>query len=309
VLLRSWTRLESPRIDRWIRPAEVLHATNYLTPPSRLPTIVSVYDCSFVRFPGLCSPDVRAFEPILRRAIARGATVHTGSAFIADEIEEVFGVALRAAGRLAVIPLGVPPLEQAASLTAAIAGAIGTRPYVLAIGTLEPRKNLARLVNAFGMIAAHDSDLQLVLAGRDGPARSTVDAAIMRLPAEMRTRVTLTGGVSDGARRALLEGASVIAYPSIYEGFGFPVLEAMRVGVPVVAARAGSIPEIAGDAALLVEPTDEHALAAAIEQALSDETLRAELINSGNRRIAHFSWSETARGLAACYERLREHGS
>src|SRR4029077_3131628 len=110
ILLRSWVRADAPRIDRWLRPAQVLHATNYLTPPGRLPTLVSVYDCSFVRYPELCTPEVRAFEPVLRRAIARGATLHTGSEFVAAEIEEIFGPGLRAAGRIAVIPLGVPAL-------------------------------------------------------------------------------------------------------------------------------------------------------------------------------------------------------
>jgi len=89
ILLRSWVRADAPRIDRWLRPAQVVHATNYLAPPSRLPTLVSVYDCSFVRYPELCTPEVRAFDPVIRRAVARGATLHTASDFVADEIEEI----------------------------------------------------------------------------------------------------------------------------------------------------------------------------------------------------------------------------
>jgi len=114
----------------------------------------------------------------------------------------------------------------------------------------------------------------------------------------------LAGGVSAAGRRALLERAALLAYPSIYEGFGFPVLEAMLAGVPVVAARAGSIPEIAGDAALLVEPTDEAALAAEMHRALSDSEVRAGLVTRGRERVRQFSWDSTARGLADWYQRL-----
>jgi glycosyltransferase involved in cell wall biosynthesis len=304
VVLRSWTRADVPRIDRWLRPARVLHATNYLAPPSRLPTLVSVYDCSFVRYPELCTPEVRAFEPIVRRAIHRGATVHTGSAFVADEIEEIFGGNLRANGRLVVIPLGVPALGEASEMPTELEHTIGGRPFVLAIGTIEPRKNLPHLVFAFGDIARRHDQLCLVIAGHDGPARPALDAAIARLPDATRARVVLAGGVSDAARRALLERASVLAYPSIYEGFGFPVLEAMSVGVPVVAARAGSIPEVAGDAAVLVEPTDEAALAGELDRVVSDDVTRAELIARGRDRVRAFSWDDTARALASCYRRL-----
>ena len=154
---------------------------------------------------------------------------------------------------------------------------------MLAIGTLEPRKNLPHLVAAFGTIAAAHPDLRLVIAGQDGPARPDVDAAIGRLAPDAASRVLLPGPVSDAGRRALLDGAALLAYPSIYEGFGFPVLEAMTVGLPVVAARAGSIPEVAGDAALLVEPTDEAQLADAITRLLTDDATRRELIARGPR--------------------------
>jgi len=309
VLLRSWAHSDVPRIDRWLHPAAVVHATNYLAPPSRLPTLVSVYDCSFVRYPELCTPEVLALVPIVRRAIARGATVHTGSEFVATEIDELFGPGLRSSGRLVVIPLGVPPLGTAARMPDDVVSAVGAAPYVLAIATLEPRKNLPHLVSAFGSLAARHPDLRLVIAGRDGPARPAVDGAIARLAPDAARRVVLAGHVDDAGRRALLDHAAVLAYPSIYEGFGFPLLEAMSADVPVVAARAGSIPEVAGDAALLVEPTDDDGLAAAIDRVLTDDTIRGELVARGHDRLGAFSWTETARSLAACYRKLAERGS
>ena len=305
-LLKSWAHGDLPRIDRWLAPATVVHATNYLAPPSRLPTLVSVYDCSFVRYPELCTPEVRALVPIVRRSIARGATVHTGSEFVAAEIEELFGPGLRSAGRLIVIPLGIPRLGDAAEMPAGLAAAIGGAPFVLSIATLEPRKNLPHLVSAFGLLAPTHPDLRLVIAGRDGPARPAVDDAIARLPQEARDRVVLAGHVEDAGRRALLDTASVLAYPSIYEGFGFPLLEAMSLDVPVVAARAGSIPEVAGDAALLVEPTDDRSLAAALDKVLTDDATRSELIARGRDRLGAFSWQETARAFASCYRRLAD---
>jgi glycosyltransferase involved in cell wall biosynthesis len=306
ILLASWVRADAPRIDRWLRPAHVVHATNYLAPPSRLPTIVSIYDCSFVRYPELCTPQVRAFEPAIRRAVARGATVHTGSEFVAGEIEEIFGPGLRAAGRLVVIPLGIPALGDGAQMPDAVAAALGDAPFVIAIGTLEPRKNFAHLVGAFGALAARHPALRLVIAGHDGPARPEIEAAIARLPVGARDRVVVAGSVSDAGRRALLENATLLAYPSIYEGFGFPVLEAMTAGVPVVAARAGSIPEVAGDAALLFEPTNEQDLADKMNRVMTDDATQSELIARGRDRVHAFSWDHTARALASCYRRVAE---
>src|SRR5262249_41949127 len=163
---------------------------------------VSVYDCSFVRYPELCTPQVRVFEPILRRAIARGATVHTGSAFVADEIEEHFDPSLRAQGRLVVVPLGVPELGAASALPAELGARLDGAPYVLAIGTLEPRKNYPHLVGAFGELAPRYPSLRPVIAGHDGPARPGGDRAVARLPAEVRERAIVTGSVDDaGAAR------------------------------------------------------------------------------------------------------------
>ena len=108
-LLRSWAVSDVPRIDRWLRPAAVIHATNYLASPSRLPTLLSVYDCSFVRYPELCTPEVRALVPLVRRAIGRGVTVHTSSEFVANEIEELFGPGLRSSRASRSDSVGRPP--------------------------------------------------------------------------------------------------------------------------------------------------------------------------------------------------------
>jgi glycosyltransferase involved in cell wall biosynthesis len=306
VLLHAWTRADRPRIDRWLRPAQVVHATNYLAPPSRLPTLISVYDCSFARYPELCTPEVRAFGPALERAVARGATLHTSSQFIADELDDLYGPGLRAAGRVVVVPLGVPHLVPSgeARLPASLREELAGAAYVLAIGTLEPRKNLDRLVAAFGSVGAAHPGVRLVVAGKDGEARPAIDKAVAALDRETRRRVVLTGAVDDATRGALLRGAAVLAYPSLYEGFGFPVLEAMACDVPVVTTRAGAIPEVAGPAALLVDPSDADDLAGALNAVLDDGSLRRELITRGRDRARQFSWSATAAALAGVYRDL-----
>ena len=224
ILLRSWVRADTPRIDRWLRPAQVIHATNYLTPPSRLPTLVSVYDCSFVRYPELCTPEVRVFDPVIRRAVARGATLHTGSEFVADEIEEIFGRACARPGRLVVIPLGIPPLGDDARDAARTSTRARRRRALRASRSARSNRartshtSSARSASSRGVIPTSASSSPGTTA-RPGP-RSTPRSP--RLPADRRERVVLAGRCRDAGKRALLERAALLAYPSIYEGFGFP---------------------------------------------------------------------------------------
>jgi glycosyltransferase involved in cell wall biosynthesis len=299
LLVWAWQRADRPRFDRFVRGAEVLHATNYLAPPTSLPTLVTIHDASIVRHRHLCSPAVRALEPVLRRALRRGADVHVPSQFVANEVRELFRADLRADARISVVPWGVPALPPPGD--AALDGAGVEAPYVLAIGTLEPRKNLTHLVAAFGDVAATHPTLSLVLAGPDGPARPSIDDAIARLAVDARARVRVIGPVDDPTRAALLTRATVLAYPSIYEGFGLPVLEAMQCGTPVVAARAGAIPEVAGDGALLVDATDEAGIAAAIARVVDDPVLHADLAARGRARVERYSWDACASGIVAAY--------
>jgi glycosyltransferase involved in cell wall biosynthesis len=305
LLLRTWSHSAWPQIDRVVRGADVVHATNYLVPVSRLPTIVTINDCAFVRFPETVSTEVRRFLAILRRAVARGVVVHATTHAVAAEIDELFGPGLSERGRLVVVPWAIPQIgdrsEMPDDLDARIAGA----PFVLAIGTLEPRKNLPRLVQSFGALASTMPDVRLVIAGQDGPDRAAIDAATSMLGTAVRERVVLAGRVSDATRRALLERAGVLAYPSIYEGFGFPMLEAMTLGTPVVAADAGAIPEVADGAARLVDPFDVDAIAGALRAVLADESVRSELVAGGARRAGELSWRATAEGLSAVYSDVR----
>jgi glycosyltransferase involved in cell wall biosynthesis len=294
--ITAWARVDKPSADRWLTPARVIHGTNYVAPPSRrAATVVTVHDCSFERFPQLCSPAVRRSVGALRRAVERGAWVHTPSRFVAEEAAEILGT-----DRVVAVPHGVPRLALGA---APVSGMVGDSPFVLALGTLEPRKNLPRLIEAFGPVASAHKGLQLVLAGATGPDRPSVEEARAALGSALSRRVKVVGYVDDRMRAALFNRASAFAFPSIYEGFGFPVLEAMAAGTPVVAGAGGAVPEVAGDGALLVDPLDVDALSDALTRILDDEALRDELVRAGRRQAGRFSWRTAASGLAELYRR------
>jgi glycosyltransferase involved in cell wall biosynthesis len=168
-----------------------------------------------------------------------------------------------------------------------------TGPYILYVGTLHPRKNLVRLVQAFAEIPGSLApDLQLVLAGRKGWLYDEILTQVRLLG--LTDRVVLTGYLPEAQLPVLMSGALAFAFPSLYEGFGFPVLEAMACGTPVICANVSSLPEVAGDAALLVDPLDMNALTAALCRVVGDGELRRELVERGFRQIERFSWRRCA---------------
>jgi glycosyltransferase involved in cell wall biosynthesis len=257
-----------------------------------------VHDLTTVRFPEMCDDYTQTFPPLVRRAIRQGAWVHTPSAFVRDEVVELLGAAPE---RVRAVHHGVPPVEcsSASSAEGAGSGPVPDGPYVLALGTVEPRKDVATLVRAFDQVAGRHRDLSLVVAGRAGWGMERFEAAVAASP--WRERVVRLGYVSQAHRSRLLRGATLFAFPSVYEGFGFPPLEAMVAGVPVVTTTAGSLPEVVGDGAELVEPGDADALASAIDRLLVDDGARADLVARGRLRTRAFSWRECAAGLAALY--------
>jgi glycosyltransferase involved in cell wall biosynthesis len=172
--------------------------------------------------------------------------------------------------------------------------------YALYVGTLQPRKNLRRLIQAWRVLLDAPAPLPsrssaplLILAGAKGWGSEDLEGELAALG--LAGPVRFTGYISDTEKSALLRGARAFAFPSLYEGFGFPVLEAQSVGVPVVCSNTSSLPEVAGEAALLVNPLDVPALVAALRQAMCDEAVRARLIAAGHRNVSRFSWDECAK--------------
>lgn len=292
VCLRLWSRVSFPNLEPWTGPVDLVHGTNFVVPPTRRAArLVTVHDLTAVHYPEMCTPTSLRYPHLVQRAVDEGAWVHAVSSFVAGEVIEHFGAD---PGRVVVVPHGInaprlPPGPRSDS-----------PPYVLALGTVEPRKDFPGLVRAFDRIAGIHPDLELWIAGPSGWGESQLSEA--RESARYGERVKRLGWVDD--RGDLLAGASLLAYPSLYEGFGFPPLEAMAAGVPVVATAAGSVPEVVGDAAVLVPPGDEEGLAVAISNVLRDEALRSELIERGHDRVRRFSWDACAAALNDAYGRV-----
>jgi glycosyltransferase involved in cell wall biosynthesis len=291
-LLWCWRRAPWPPATWWTGDADVVHGTNFTVPPTRRGrgAVVTVHDLTPLRYPHLASGATRHFPRLVRRAVERGAWVHTPSRFVAGEVVEHLDAD---PDLVRAVHHGVPPVPEASG-PAPVHGR-----YVLALGTVEPRKGLPALVRAFDAVAGEHEGVRLVVAGPDGWGVRPFEEAV--LAAKHADRIVRLGWVDGAHRAALLRGAAVYAYPSLYEGFGFPPLEAMACGVPVVATRAGSLPEVLGDAALLAPPGDAAAMAEALDRALGDEPLRADLAARGRRHAAGFTWDACAAGLADLY--------
>ena len=296
-----WSRT-SPPLDRFLGRPDVVHGTNYVVPPSRCASVVSVYDCWFLEHPRDVNPDVRRAAAVLRRRVAEGTYVVTSSNATTVKVRELLGT-----DRIRTVHLGPPPIppippdDRPAGLPD-----IDGAPFILSLGTLERRKNLPTLVAAFGRLAHEHRDVRLVIAGADGNDRPSVDKAIRRLDRGAASRIMIVGSVDDVEKNWLLSTARALAYPSLDEGFGFPILEAQQLGTPVVASTAGSIPEIAGPAALLSTPMDAEALAANLYWVVTSDDMYDKLVRRGQANLRRFGWSRTADRLIDLYTELVE---
>lgn len=304
-----WARAPTPPIEWFVGAADVVHGTNFVVPPThRAARVATVHDLTPLYYPELCDDYTRTFPAKLTRAIAAGAWVHTHSDFIARQVVEAFDIDQE---RVRRIHPGIPGIPGVPGVPVPAGGGggggdtrepgvnlpEGTSRYIFAIGTIEPRKDYPGLVAAFDRIEA--DDVALVISGRSGWGAETFEAALQA--SRRRDRIIRVGYADEPTVRKLMAGATVLAFPSVYEGFGFPPLEAMRLGVPVVATSAGSVPEVVGDAALLVPPRDPDSLAAALTRALEDPELRARLVGRGRCQAAQYSWVACAEGMARLY--------
>ncbi|MBN9656800.1 MAG: glycosyltransferase family 4 protein [Acidobacteria bacterium] len=259
--------------------------------PARLrgPAICTFHDL-FVLTSEYSTPGFRArFAGQARDAAQRADLIICVSRFTANQVRDLLGVA---ESRLRVIPHGthLPPPT----------GNVQREPMILHVGAVQLRKNLVRLVAAFEQCAP--PPWRLVLAGSDGYAAATVHERIAASPA--RDRISVTGWVDSQQLAALYASASIFAFPSLDEGFGIPVLEAMAHGLPTVSSNRSALPEACGDAALLVDPTSEEAIGEALRRLIQDEDLRNRLVQRGKVRAAEFSWQRAVDLTWKVYQEL-----
>jgi glycosyltransferase involved in cell wall biosynthesis len=305
---RVWHRAHLPLpIEAIVGPVSLLHATDFVLPPT-LPgtrTLLTVHDLSYVRVPQAASPRLKAYlDRVVPRSVARADHVLADSAATRDDLMALYGTP---ADKITVLYSGVDPafqrIEDAAVLQRVRAHYhLPAEPFVLSVGTVQPRKNYPALVEAVAALRARGHALSVVIAGGRGWMEDPIYAAIDAL--NMRDHVHFIGFARDEDLPALYSMASCFALPSLYEGFGLPVLEAMACGTPVITSNLSSLPEVAGDAAILIPPQDIRALANALETVLTNDDRRRSMQQAGVRQAAQFSWDSSARQLAAIYRRL-----
>ncbi|HTM03487.1 MAG TPA: glycosyltransferase family 1 protein [Vicinamibacterales bacterium] len=297
----GWTLMGLPAAAARAR-VDLIHAPAYTAPfVSRAPVVLTIHDVSYERHPEWY-PYRRDWmrRAFYRRSARAAAHILTDSAFSAREISEAYAID---PARITVAPLGVGSGFAAGDPDAPMDLPAGvTTPFVLHVGDLHERRNLPVVVDAvlearrhFGGAAA----VSLVLAGVDRGVGEGLCA--MAAAAGVPEAVVRLGAVEDDRLQVLYRGASALVYPSRYEGFGLPVLEAMASGTPVIASRAASIPEVLGDCGILLDPDDRGGWTDAIVRMLNDEHLRADLHARGVARAATFSWARTARITYAVY--------
>lgn len=293
----TWHRFNWPPAETLAGGSfDVTHSMHPLLLPARhAAQVVTIHDLNFIAHPERTRAEIRRDYPALARAHAhRADAVIAVSQFTAGEIQRHFDVPI---DRISVCSPGAPawpPRERPPS-----------DGYVLFFGTLEPRKNVGGLLDAYERLAARRRDLpRLLLAGRvTGQARPWLER-LTRSP--LSDLVQHVGYVDPLNRRQLYEGARCLVQPSFEEGFGIPVLEAMTLGVPVIATDRGALPEVVGDAGPIVSADDPDALASAIERMVHDTTYAAQCATRGIARARAFSWERTARRVYETYQRAME---
>jgi len=274
--------------------------------PSQVSTILTVHDLEWRLYPQTMSRRTYyAHRLLVWPSVQTADRIVAVSESTAQDLQRVSNVP---GSRIEVIHHGVGSAyeprdhERAAEYVAAKYGV--SKDYVLAVGTVQPRKNLATLVEAWKILRDRTKDhFQLVVAGARGWKNTQLDETVRRLGLT-GNEIRFLGVVPEEDLPVLYSGSGVFVFPSLYEGFGLPLVEAMACGVPVIASNTSSVPEVVGDAALLVSPTEPEAFAEAIWRVRNDENLRKALIEKGLSRAAGFSWGRAASQLLDCFGRV-----
>jgi glycosyltransferase involved in cell wall biosynthesis len=298
---RLWHRLRLPiPVEVITGSLDVFYSPDFVLPPTRRATrtLLTVHDLSFMHYPETFVPPLRRYlERVVPRSIARADRVLADSAHTRSDIISLFDAP---PDKVQVLYSGVHPRfcpepEPGEQERLRDRYGIDDRPYILSVGTLQPRKNYVRLIRAFTnpKLETLKPETTLLIGGGRGWLYQDIFAEAEK----HGDRVRLLGFVDDADLPALYRNGALFAFPSLYEGFGLPVLEAMACGMPVVCSDASSLPEVAGGAALLVDPLDTDALTQALARVLEDAELRREMVARGFAQAARFTWEQAARQL------------
>lgn len=306
-LYRLWYRLRLPLPVQWVTgPLDLFHSPDFVLPPvsGNIPTLLTVHDLSFVYYPEVFpSVLVSYLNKVVPWSIRRASHVLADSRATKEDLRRLWQVADE---KITVLYSGVNdafrPITDPNGIAAVRARYdLGTAPYILSVGTVQPRKNYQMAIRAFASIAA-DWPHNLVVAGGKGWLYDEMMVEIERQGLDGRVR--FVGFVADTDLPLLYNGATLFVFPSLYEGFGLPLLEAMACGVPVLTSDASSLPEVVGEAAVQLSPHQQAAWSSAMHELLSSVERRQHLIDAGFRRAQRFTWHRAARQLLDLYRML-----
>jgi len=298
-----WNTLRLPAIERLIGPFDIFHSTDPLLPPTRRKSVITIHDLVYVKFPDLVESRVVRWDAAVRANALRADAIVADSAHTKSDIVELFGIP---ESKVHVVYPIVSPLfthNPSEHDEEVIARYDLLRPYILFVSTIEPRKNVIRLLEAYDrMKDSFKKEVHLVVVGREG---WKTEATVYAIRAHERSGcVRWLRDVRDTDLAALYRRALMFVFPSLYEGFGFPVAEAMASGTPVITSRAGSLSEIAGNAAVLVNPTSTEELTAAMAALAHDDAKRRELRRLGIEQARLFNYRNAVDRILSIYKTL-----
>ncbi len=302
-----WQRARVPLpIERWTGSVDIVHAPDFVLPPvHKAVTVVTVHDLTFRVHPETAHPRLRRYlERAVPRSLKRATAIIAVSQSTATDMQRWMGIE---PGKITVIPHGISShfcrVVQAQEIERVRDHYALYAPFFLHVGTIEPRKNLLRLMEAFQELQVPQGQPapELLLAGRTGWLANPIIAA-----AQITPGVRLLGPVPDADLPVLYSLATAVTYPSLYEGFGFPALEALACGTPVIAANTSSLPELIGELGLLVAPHDTEAIKHAMERVLTEPVLTSRARMQGPAHAAHFTWERAAQQLLGVYRGILE---
>jgi glycosyltransferase involved in cell wall biosynthesis len=306
-LYRLWYRLRLPLPVQWVTgKLDLFHSPDFVLPPvsGRIPTLLTVHDLSFAHYPAVFpAPLIQYLNRVVPWSIGRATHILADSHSTKRDLMTLWQVPPE---KITVLYCGVDarfkPVTDGKRLTAVRHQySLGDSPYILSVGTIQPRKNYQMLIRAFKPVAEQQPH-NLIFAGGKGWLYEEMMAEVDRQG--LNGRVHFIGFVDDNDLPALYSAASLLTFPSLYEGFGLPLLEAMACGVPVVSSNASSLPEVVGDSGLLLSPHDEAAWSQCMAELLADPVRRAHMVADGFRQARQFTWHKASRQLLTLYQEL-----
>lgn len=292
-LARLWHRAQLPLpVELITGPLDLYHAPDFTLPPVRARSLLTIHDLSFVRDPESAAPGLRDYlNTVVPRSVARATHLIAVSQATKADLMDLYHTP---ESKISVLYEGVDPIFKPTPEPAIREKyKLGSAPYIFSVSTIQPRKNYARLIRAMAALPEY----RLVIAGGPGWLHEPIYAEADK--PEVKGRVQFLGFVPDADLPALYSEAAAFAYPSLYEGFGLPLLEAMACGTPTLTSNVSCLPEVAADAAVLVDPLRVEAIADGLKQTLAQ---RQQLITRGFERAAQFRWDAVARQLLSLYQ-------